>query len=517
MFQLSKKTIIFLVVFSVILLGITIGAIIYTNTHDSQDTSQVIIESKSSSNEVEGEKLVDDGINGINLDDRYNVNDLEVKSINYNSSENSKLAIDYVQIFGLNNESIQDKINNEIKDTVFKMYTDKELKDASIKKITINTFCDANFSDVLSISFSKFIEYGNDTKFSYDGLNYRLDTGDKINFSDLFTYNAAKKNIIAEAAYKQFAWNYEGEGSDGLYNMERINYSELEDDVYNFIYKYSLEENPKFSFSEKQIFLYVNDIRLMIPMYDCYEDIAIYNRFKSEENLYKEDIFELEELPVLMYFYNRNYGVYYEDDNCTIDIKVAMGIEGDMLEECKKVIKERLESIKKEASQSDRGIYYISFLSSFENNDSNNVELQESYVKYSCTKSNYKKYISDVIKKQAMESLDEDPKLTLQFYILDDRYVKADSDYIKLKVFDKETGKEKVEENHEEQPIEENNEIIENNEENDNYNTVGNTVVDDDNINNSTNNNNNTNDVTNGITSGTDTNNTTFDTVVTVD
>ena len=123
MFQLTKKTIIFLVVFSCIIVGITIGAIIYTNTHDTSSSSQVIIEGGQSGKTEVKTQLTDDGVPAVTLSDRYTVNDLKISNHNYSPSDDSKVSIQYCQISGLNNESIENSINNEIKDNVFNMYT----------------------------------------------------------------------------------------------------------------------------------------------------------------------------------------------------------------------------------------------------------------------------------------------------------------------------------------------------------------------------------------------------------
>lgn len=505
MFQLNKRTIVFLAVFSVILLAITICAIIYTNTHDTSDFSQIIIEESNKTEDETKNKLVDDGVGGLNLSDKYNVNDLEITNIEYESSENSKLNIRYCQISGLNNEVVEEKINNEIKNIVFNIYTQFEINDASIKDINVYANCIANFSDVLSIEISKFIVYtNNDTKNVYDGLNYKLDTGDKISFNDLFTYNTGKKNIISEVAYKQLAWNYYYGDSDGICNMDRIDYSELEEDVYRILNNYSSDENLKFYFSEKYISLIVNNIVIDIPMSNYYENIAIYNRFKSDENLYKENYYQLENIPVLMKVYNGNFSLYYEDDYCTVIMRVDNFSDNDIIEKYKQEIYSKIDEIKKEAEETGKGIYYEGILSTSDKD--NEVEIYEQYHKYSSSKENYKKYVSDKIIEEERNSKENDAAWLP--YDLDERYVTIEENYVLKKKYDKNTKKE-INDDDGLEETENESDVEEYNTENNNTNEI---------VNNSNVENNITNGVTNGVNNTTNVvENNSLDTVITVD
>ena len=417
MFQLNKRTIVFLVLFSIILIGITIGAIFYTNSHNVSDSSEVVIEGKTSSTKAV-KTLIDDGVKGINLSDRYDVNDLKISDTEYIPSENSEYRIRYCQISGLKDESVQNKINQEIKDTVFNIYDDLKKSKNNIKRINVDAFCFANFADVLSITINSYMNFGdNEYTNLVDGLNYRLDTGEKIKFTDLFTYNTGIKNIMISEIYKDMAWSYNNGNYEEDTDMDKVDYQDIEERVYSFINDYLRSDNPKFSFTENNIYIYKDNQNYSISMYDYYENIAIYNRFVS-------DIYELNKIPVLTSVYiPKSYSCYYEDDSCTILFQSRDGKEYDFY---KFDILETIEAIKKECSNDGKGIYYEAYLSIRENDGK--IEVSRDSSKYISNKSDYKKYVFDVIIEQKRKKLLD---AVNHYYTVDENYVKTENDYSK--------------------------------------------------------------------------------------
>ena len=514
MFQLNKKTVIFLCSFSVVLVLITVGAIFYTNSHDTSDSSQIIIEGGEKDNSKEKVRLTNDGVKGIQLSDTYKINDLKIFEIKYNPSENSKNNIVYFSISGLNDETIENKINEEIKNKVFSLYDEEKKNNRSADNINIIATCYGNFSDVLSIQIYGFVSNNGNYKNYYDGLNYRLDTGDKIKLKDLFTYNTGIKNIISECAYKSFAWNYQTDNIENT-NMDSIDYSGIEEEVYKFVKYYSNNSDIKFFFDEKDIYIVNNDKTCKIHMLDYSDNIAIYNRFVSGESLYKNDYYKLENIPVLIKIYNGKYGMYYEDDNCVVSMYLW---DSEYTEYYKDIMLERIDEIKKEASSSGNGIYFESYITkSGEENDI--INMSENYMKYSASKNDYKKYVYDKVLETKRSEFSE-----LQFatYVIDERRVTREIGMIK-KTFDKNSKKEIVEEENNEPKVEEQTRVE--NENTNNQNTTNNdnngVVVDNNTINTNTDNNNNKNADNNTTNDNTHTsgNNTTnsVDTIITIE
>ena len=92
--------------------------------------------------------------------------------------------------------------------------------------------------------------------------------------------------------------------------MDKIDYSEIESKVYNFMYKYNKNPDINFYFTTSTIIIpYNRDRSIIIEMADYYEDIALYTRFKAD-NLYEEDS-NLKEF----YVFSRNVLLDYYKEN----------------------------------------------------------------------------------------------------------------------------------------------------------------------------------------------------------
>lgn len=217
---MSRNTKIFLVIFTAILIVVTILAILYKNSHKNvSDESRIIIESGQKVPEFSNSNQNRQNLatKGATLEDTYSPNGIV---FNYEDYKENDINVKLVQISGLNNIDIQNDINVDVKERIKKILDSNNFKKNSDDTANVTTSVQASFSDVLSIKIDvKFSE--NFTK-SY-GLNYRLDNGERLKINDLFVFNAPKKNIITESAYKTFAMKYytdEGIANDFYTNIE---------------------------------------------------------------------------------------------------------------------------------------------------------------------------------------------------------------------------------------------------------------------------------------------------------
>ena len=163
-----KKLIIFVIVFAMVAIGITAGLIITKNdvNNDEMETEnkQEIAETAELINEPK-EKT-------INLYGTYEQNNLKTEEIEYYvESEDKNIKI--LQIKGLKNKSVENKINNS-------------LKEKAIEAINSNIELYANFSNVISSAYG----------------NYRLTDGEKIELEDLFTKDTDLRSIVRMALYR---------------------------------------------------------------------------------------------------------------------------------------------------------------------------------------------------------------------------------------------------------------------------------------------------------------------------
>jgi len=300
--SVKKKIIIFLLVFTIVCIGITSFAIYYKKSN----TKIPIVEEKIEDIEevvVTKKEIIPDGLGIKSLLETYDCNDLEIIEQEYhegkkvteaNGSSYWPLEIRYIKIKGLKDKEIENKINEEIKAKSFELLEEnkKYLDDPKVKSINVNAYTSANFSNVLSIEVYCYItckEYEDEKNYPRKsvGLNYNLSTGEKIEFKDLFTNTVSIKNILSQSAYSSFAWDYDSVLNDEHEpDLSKVDYSEIEDRILRVMQYYNSGKSIEFNFGNSYISVYINDEHIYIEMDGFYKDIAIFNRFLDTENLY---------------------------------------------------------------------------------------------------------------------------------------------------------------------------------------------------------------------------------------
>lgn len=225
------------------------------------------------------------------LEDTYNNNDLHVTEESYTPNDENIFKADddnfdykqnskYFQISGLKNQSIQDKINKEIKkytaDTTF--YT----------KSTIN----ANFSNVLSITISKLVDIN---KYDNINLNYDLTTGKQIPFKNLFVKGANLNYIMSSSIYDSLIENL---SKKGITDVKEFSY--LHEMSADYVNRFNDGENVYYYFNSNNIYFTMksndkikdlldqDNIYFKIDMKDYYEQIAIFNRYITEKTIFDD-------------------------------------------------------------------------------------------------------------------------------------------------------------------------------------------------------------------------------------
>ena len=244
---------------------------------------------------------------GIDLRGTYDMNDLHVKRTKYSYKD---VDLDLLQIEGLKNKEVEDTINKEWKDII-----DKDIDEG---RDYVTMYVTGNFSNLLSI-------YIYTNKMDDEGifedevmprtyyLNYNLNDGSKILFSDLFTNDAPISLIVRNAMYDEKVKN---SFWDNAYTYdESLGYEEamkelhtkplpVDDDLLTAeVVKFmNIPESEKcFAIYPDSIKLYnrqplewvrgyvdASDYLGEIRFVDNAEDIAVYSRFTLGSNLYKE-------------------------------------------------------------------------------------------------------------------------------------------------------------------------------------------------------------------------------------
>ncbi len=354
---ISKNTKIFLTIFTLILLCITVGAIFYKNSQkEKENGSHVIIESADKVPAISDDDIYEQNTSEsspLSLSDTYSNNNLEYEIIEDNSKG---INISYIQISGLQDDSVQDSINEQIKERINKIVDSNNFRKNSDETAYIKTTIEANFSDVLSIKI--FARFKEDYNKCY-GLNFRLDNGERIKFNDLFTYSAPKKNIITSSAYRTFALDYYTD--EGISNEF---YTNIEDDLVNFLDDYNNGKVTEFSFTPLTIDLYKNGKTVTIDMTKYYKYIAIYDKFVSKTNLYNNATSQVAtNIPVFVKRPKCIYDLYEKiNDTCYLDVIIYSDEELSTRElkvvsNYEKNLEDRLKDLRNE-----RGLYYSNYV-----------------------------------------------------------------------------------------------------------------------------------------------------------
>ena len=349
MFRSNKKSILFLIAFTLICVITTAAAITVTNNVLSKQVEQEPEAPEETVNTTEPIVIEPDGLGLKSLEERYAIQPLNIiykeEYPEGSVDGESPVQIQYIQIDGLKNIDVQNKINSELKTVALSQYEKGELMNKNLEYVHICSNLLADFANILSVRVIKYA-YGAESDYQpyeshkWIGLNYDLSTGEKISFWDLFTNDANIKSIISQSAYMTFAEEYLGSYPydseddfdfwewDG--DMNDVDYSGMEDRVLKVMQGLDKNASYPFCFDERNIYVNINGEEITINMRDFYNQIAIYNRYLTEENLFNT------ESPNDMYVFVQadNWGVPYRrvekiGDNLFVDLGVLSSLGDD--------------------------------------------------------------------------------------------------------------------------------------------------------------------------------------------
>lgn len=369
MLKMSKNTKIFLIVFSIFLLIVTIIAIVFKNNNKVNTGSQIIIEGSQKASEYDlsdsDEKKTNNDAK-LTMDSTYSNNGLTFDMI----EDDNPIKITSVQVAGLKDSNVQDSINKQIKERINKVLSSNYFKSNSDESAYVTTSVESNFSDVLSIKI--YVQFKSDFSKCY-GLNFRLDNGERIKFEDMFTNDAPIKNILTASAYKSYALGY--------YTAEGISnefYANIEDDLINFLQDYDNENFSEYSFTPLTIDIYKDGKTVTIDMTKYYKYIAVYTDFVSNTNLYDSTDDVATELPVFIKRPSCIIDLYKKvSDTCVFDVIIYSDDkfsdkEKEVIEKYRKELENRLSDLRKE-----KGMYYSDYIKVTKDADGKNLIFTE--------------------------------------------------------------------------------------------------------------------------------------------
>lgn len=309
MFKTIKAQIIFSIVFSVICVITTTILIAYQKIDIEENLKT-------------GEIIKGKDVKGIDLNGTYNQNDLEIEE---KSVSLAKREIRYFQISGLKNKNIENKINKEIEETALNCYKDKIKNIDEVVNIQVSMWEAGNFANTISFEMSYYAKIDNNEDDFYQGvlgLNYDLNTGEKITIDKIFTSDTPIENVLRNSAYYSLIKNNAKENLAG--NLTISDYGNIEDQIAEIIYKYKSGKIKEFYYTPKDISIIIDDEIINVDMEKYSEYIAIYNRYISEESLYENNEIGMKKIYTLSKRYNNlfYYQNYQKENNYFVDITI---------------------------------------------------------------------------------------------------------------------------------------------------------------------------------------------------
>ena len=295
----SKKFIIKFIIFSIVLITITIIGICVKINKINQEIQPIEKTEKTeevSLKETDEEKYAIKAYN-----ETYNQNSIEI--VNY-YDVNGKVQIsdddifdanvNFVQIKGLKNQSIQNAINEKLKQKAYNVKSSVKGKIDSIVK--------GNFGNILSVIIRDDDEYLGEG--SFETLNIDLTTGKDVSLEKVFISSASINAILAQGVYKAIVWNEAAkEGFGENHDVNNYDTSQYEDVFLKFIRKYNENKDDiKFVIYPSGIEIYgmldetilgekVQDAcnRIQIDFLDNLGEVAIYKRYLTDEDIYQNN------------------------------------------------------------------------------------------------------------------------------------------------------------------------------------------------------------------------------------
>lgn len=384
----TNKIIISLIVFAII--SITITAILIIQKNNTSAPNQ-----GSTSGDV-NIAVKHDKIIGTKINQKYNQNDLEIIE-----TQMQEDGLEYVsiRISGLKNKEIENKINEDI-----------AREEASLKENVLSNemgeydsrylseYVNANFSNVLSLAFYG-SKYGSNSRNQLNEsryLNYDLTTGNRLKLEDLFVPGADIDLYAQNSIYKELlhdTFSEKGVFFDPQYwESGECTYVVDEIDELKFIKEFNKYKTaPKeFCFSYNQISIVYGedyDNYVYIRFKDCMDDLAIFDKFVTEEGIFERDDIGVKNLYVCSNATTgKGYYTFIDDvtSNFRIDARVYPVVNErilesqkyiETLEKLKQDIAGRKNDIKEIAKKNKDKYYYLTI----------NVTINDFIPKYYCT------------------------------------------------------------------------------------------------------------------------------------
>ncbi len=210
-----------------------------------------------------------DAARGIDLFGTYDQNDLILEQVMLTDYGED---VSVLQIKGLKDTAVEQAINAEI------LAHAKSLL-AQLGEVNYTDYyASANFANVLSLTYYM----GGSEKYLNGNLNFDLTTGRQLRLQDLFYEDADLLSLVRHAFYETLAQQNAWGGGEGPASPD-------ENRLYRLVTKFFADPNPQFYFSPTRLYFSQDDVSASVKFIEIAEDVAIYEKFLTEESLFTRD------------------------------------------------------------------------------------------------------------------------------------------------------------------------------------------------------------------------------------
>ncbi len=279
--KIILKRLIFVILFALIAVGLTLFFASKNNPDVKEKIEKItntIIKSEEESKEEVAEKTVD--INGT-----YYIN--PIKITRYEMDVLGK-KVEYVQIDGLKDEAVENKINTDIREKMSAVATEL------FSKYVVTDYYSGcsimgNFANVLSISAYVQVSINDweETHGETIALNYNLLDGNKITINDVFSLKLKLENVLVDELYESIVLEY-SEFDDDYGNLTVSEDAEdIEEIVYSIISNYQRGKEISFYITPQKVAVKAGIwSEANIYFSDYIEYVTIYDKYMSNTDIF---------------------------------------------------------------------------------------------------------------------------------------------------------------------------------------------------------------------------------------
>lgn len=215
---------------------------------------------KTGKNEVKSEdeylcKITDtyEGLNYITT-----VEDIEKIGFFYDYGRNlegSKIDVSYIKVGGFKDSSLEEKVNDLLKETAQNMYDSSMVQDDKILYEHIYNYTDVYvFNNILSTMYCKEVcDVDGNVKYTYKGINYELRDFEPITLAEVFVSNANMSSILGDEMYSEYT-----------------------------------KDSFEYSVSPKHVYVPVKEDVKTISLYENKDTVAIYKKYSDNKKMFKK-------------------------------------------------------------------------------------------------------------------------------------------------------------------------------------------------------------------------------------